>query len=99
MEFDVFKMMKTSPMEVASRINSIDVLDECIDEVIHDCLSQDPIEPYVTREANDQLLEATSYIPPHKTSRFEPLRKDNDPRPTLLKEKVKLELKPFFHQV
>ena len=80
MEFDVFKMMKSSPIEVASKIDSIDVLDEYINEVIHDCLSQDPIEPYVMREANKQFLEVTSYIPPHRTSRFKPLRKDDDPK-------------------
>ena len=64
--------MKISPIEVVSKIDSIDILDECIDEVIHDCLSQDPIEPYVILEANEQLLEVTSYIPPHRTSRFGP---------------------------
>ena len=53
MKFDVFKIMKTSPMEVASEIDSIDVLDECINEVIHDYLSEDPIELYVMREANE----------------------------------------------
>ena len=47
------------------------------------------------REANEQLLEVTSYIPPHRTLRFEPLRRDDDPRPTLPKEEVKLELKPL----
>ena len=47
MEFDVFKMMKSSPMKVVSRVDSIDVINECIDEVIHECLKQDPIEPYI----------------------------------------------------
>lgn len=37
-ESDVVKMMKSTPIEVASRIDSIDVIDECIDEVIHECL-------------------------------------------------------------
>ena len=87
--------MKISPIEVVSKIDSIDVLDECINEVIHDCLSQDPIELYVMWEANEKLLEVTSYIPPHITWRFEPLKKDDHPRPTLLKEEVKLELKPL----
>ena len=53
MEFDVFKMMRSSPMEVASRIDSIDVIDKCIDNVIYDCLSQDPIAIYVMQEANE----------------------------------------------
>ena len=30
MEFDVLKIMKSIPVEVASRIDSIDVIDECI---------------------------------------------------------------------
>ena len=63
--------------------------------MIHDCLSQDPIKPYVMREANEELLEATSYISPHRTLRFEPLKKDDNPRPTLPNEEVKLELKPL----
>ena len=40
MEFDVLKIMKSTPVEVASRIDSIDVIDECIEEVIHECLRQ-----------------------------------------------------------
>ena len=38
MEFDVFKIMKSTPVEVASRIESIDIIDECIEEVIHEHL-------------------------------------------------------------
>ena len=38
MEFDVFNIMKSTPVEVASRIDTIDIIDECIDEVIHECL-------------------------------------------------------------
>ena len=36
MEFNVMKIMKSTPIEVASRIDSFDVIDECIEEVIHD---------------------------------------------------------------
>ena len=38
MEFDVFKIMKSTPVKVASRIESIDIIDECIEEVIHEHL-------------------------------------------------------------
>ena len=56
MEFDVLKIMKSTPVEVASRIDSIDVIDECIEEVIHECLTNDSMEPYGMQEANEQIL-------------------------------------------
>ena len=46
MEFDVLKIMKSTPVQVASRIDSINVIDECIEEVIHECLTNDSMEPY-----------------------------------------------------
>ena len=46
MEFDVLKIMKSTPIEVASRIDSIDVIDEYVQEVIHECLTNDSMEPY-----------------------------------------------------
>ena len=41
MEFDVLNIMKSTPIEVASRVDSIDIIDECIEEVIHECLRND----------------------------------------------------------
>ena len=38
MEFDVHKIMKLTPVEVASKIDSIDIIDECVDEVLPKCL-------------------------------------------------------------
>ena len=38
MEFDVFNIIKSTPVEVASRIDAIDIIDECIDEMIHESL-------------------------------------------------------------
>ena len=35
MEFDVLNIMKSTPIEVASRIDSIDIIDEYIEKVIH----------------------------------------------------------------
>ena len=61
MEFDVLNIMKSTPIEVASRIDSIDVIDGCIEEVIHECLSNDSMEPYKKQEANEQILEVTPY--------------------------------------
>ena len=40
---------------MASRIDSIDVIDECIKEVIHECLRNDSMEPYIMEEANEQI--------------------------------------------
>ena len=68
MEFDVLKIMKSTPIEVASRIDSIDVIDECIKEVIHKCLANDSMEPYEMQEANEKILEVTPYQPSHRTS-------------------------------
>ena len=95
MEFDVLKIMKSTPIEVASRIDSIDVIDECIEEVIHECLTNDSMEPYGMQEANEQILEVISYQPSHRTSRFEPLSREDDPKDTTSSEEVKMELKPL----
>ena len=82
LEFDVFKKMKSTPVELASIIDSLDIFDECIHKVIHGCLKQDPIEPYKDHETRNQILEVTSYLPSNKMSRFEPLKKDDDPKVT-----------------
>ena len=55
LEFDVFKIMKSTPVEVASRIDFLDVVDECVHKVIHGCLKQDPIEPYKDHGTSDQF--------------------------------------------
>ena len=55
LEFDVFKIMKSMPVEVASRIDSLDIVDECVHKVTHGCLKQDPIEPYKDHETSNQL--------------------------------------------
>ena len=95
LEFDVFKIMNSTQVEVANRIDSIDILDECVDEVIHEYLNQEPIKPYKDRETPDQLMEVTSYFPSPMISRFEPLRRDDDPKVTTPGAKVDLELKPL----
>ena len=58
MEFDVFKIMKSTPVEVASRIESIDIIDECIEEVIHENLKQDPMETNMVPKANEHLIKS-----------------------------------------
>ena len=78
MEFDVLNIMKSTPIEVASRIDSIDIIDECIEEVIHECVWNDSMEPYGKQEANEKILEVTPYQPSYRTSRFEPLRQVDD---------------------
>ena len=53
MEFDVLNIMKSTPIEVASRVDSIDVIDGCIEEVIHECLRSDSIELCKMQDANE----------------------------------------------
>ena len=53
--------MKSTPIEVASRIDSIDVIDGCIEELIHECLRNDSVEPYKKQEANEQNFEVIPY--------------------------------------
>ena len=74
----MFNIMKSTPIEVASQIDTIDVIDECINEVIHECLEQNPREPHIVQKANEQLMKVTKYQPSRWTSRFEPLRKEDD---------------------
>ena len=95
MKFDVMKIMKSTPIEVANRIDSIDVIDGCIEEVIHECLRSDSMEPYELQEASEQILEVTPYQPSHRTSRFEPLRREDDLKASTSSEEVELELKPL----
>ena len=94
MEFDVMNIMKTTPIEVANRIDSLDVIDECIEEVIYECLGDDPIMPYDMQEVSKQVLEVTQYQPFNKKSRFEPLKTEDDSK-ARSSEKVDMELKPF----
>ena len=95
MEFDMLKIMKSTPVEVASRIYSIGVIDECIEKVIHECLMNDSMELYGMQKANEQILEVTSYQPSHRISRFEPLSREDNPKDTTSSEEVKMELKPL----
>ena len=55
MEFDVHKIMKSTPVEVASRIDSIDIIDECVDEVLPECLRQDSMETHMVQEVSEQI--------------------------------------------
>ena len=71
MEFDVLNIMKSTPIEVASRIDSIDIIDECIEEVIHECLRNDSMEPYMMEEANEQIFDVILYQPFQGISRLE----------------------------
>ena len=56
MEFDVMNIMKSTPIDVANRIDSLDVIDECIEEVIYKCLGDDPIMPHDMQEVSKQVL-------------------------------------------
>ena len=87
--------MKSTPIEVASRIDSIDIIDECIEEVIHECLRNDSMEPYMMEEANEQISEVIPYQPFQGISRLETSRREDDSKDTISSEEVELELKPL----
>ena len=93
MEFDVYKIIKSTPIEVASRIDSIDIIDECVDEVLPECVRQDPMETHMVQEVSEQILEVIPYQSSQRPSSFEPLRQEDDPKATISSEEVKLELK------
>ena len=64
MEFDVWNMVKSIPIEVVSRVDSIDaydVIDGCIEEVINECIKSDSMELNKVHEPNDQVLEISPY--------------------------------------
>ena len=74
MEFDVHKIMKSTPVKVASRIDSIDIINECVDEVLLECLRQDSMETHMVQEVSEQIKEMSPYQSSQRPSRFEPLR-------------------------
>ena len=87
--------MKSTPVEVVSRIDSINIIDECIEEVIHEYLTNDSMEPYGMQEANEQISEVTPYQTSHRTSKFEPLSREDDPKDTTSSEEVKMGSSPY----
>ena len=96
MEFDMLNTMKSTPIEVASRIDSIDIIDECIEEVIHECLRNDSMEPYMMEEANEQISKVIPYQPFQGILRFKTSRREDDSKDTISSEEVELELKPLL---
>ena len=46
-------------------------------------------------KANEHLMEVTKYQPSRWPSRFEPLKREDDPKDTTSSEGIKLELKPL----
>ena len=95
MEFDVSKIMKSLPVEVARRIETIDIIDECIEEVIHEHLKQDPMETNMVSKANEHVIKVTKYQPSRWPSRFEPLKREDDLKDTTSSEGIELEIKPL----
>ena len=53
MKFDVHKIMKLTPVKVGSRIDSIVIIDECVNEVLPECLRQDPMETHIMQEVSE----------------------------------------------
>ena len=80
---------------IVDSIDAYDVIDGCIEEVIHECIKSDSMELNQVYEPNEQVLEIKPYRPFQRTSRFESLRREDDPKATTTSEKVELELKPL----
>ena len=85
MEFDVLNIMKSTHIEMASIIDSIDIIDECIEEVIHECLRNDSMKPHMMEEANEQILKVIPYQPFQEISRLETSRRENDSKKSNIK--------------
>ena len=89
-EFNVWNMVKSIPIEVVSRVDSIDaydVIDGCIEEEIHECIKSDSTELNQVYELNEQVIEISPYQPFKRISRFESLRREDDPEATAISEK------------
>ena len=41
--FDVHKMITTPPIKVCERINSLDIINECVNDVVHEYIGKDPL--------------------------------------------------------
>ena len=105
--FDVYKMIKTSPpIEVCERINSIDITDDCVNDVVHEYIGKDPLsnlmsQGAIEKHSNKEVLDCVSVLElapstyPYRYQRFEPLRKEDDPKPSSPSEAPNLELKPL----
>ena len=46
------------------------------------------MEPYELQEASEKILEVTPYQPSHRTSRFEPLKREDDSKVSTSSEEV-----------
>ena len=53
--FNVYKMIKTSsPIEVCGRINSIDIINECVQDVVNEYLGKDPLLDSIPQKVDDK---------------------------------------------
>ena len=100
-------MIKTSSaIEVCERINSIDIIDECVQDVVNEFIGKDPLLDSIPQKVDDKhsnkevvacvsILESAPPTYPFRYRRFEPFRKEDHPKASLPSEALNLELKPL----
>ena len=100
-------MIKTSPpIEAYERINSIDIIDDYVNNVVHEYIGKDPLSNLISQGAvekhsNKEVLACVSVLEsapstyPYRYQTFKPLRKEDDPKPSSPSEAPNLELKPL----
>ena len=105
--FYVFKMIKTTPpIKICGEINSLDIIDECIDKVVHERVGQNPLEISISQRIDEKnsnkevvayvrTLDSSPHVSPYRHRHYEPLRNEDAPSPSLASEAPKLELKPL----
>ena len=91
---------------MCERIDSLDIIDECVNDIVHECVGQDPLAICLSQGPDKKssnmdvvayvrMLESTPYAFPYKHQRYKPLRKEDDPKPSLPSKTPNLELKPL----
>ena len=79
--FDVFKMIKeASPMEIYKRVDLLDPINKCVNDMLQECLGQEPLGISLSQGADEEranievvayvrMLESTLYAFPHKNQK------------------------------
>ena len=66
--FDVYKMIKTyPPIEVCERINSLDIIDDCVNDIVHEYIGKDSLSILMSqgtfeKHSNKEVLACVSVL-------------------------------------